>query len=137
MSKLVFKEIQFEKDISYITPTWEEMGQLIFELGKQILKTKRGYDWLVSIAKGGWTWSRTLADYLDTDNLASVKAKLYTGIGQTAPKLTLEQDLPGSVNVKNKKILLFDDVTDSGKTFVEVKKYLLKLGAPLPLFQTK
>lgn len=52
------------KEIDYIAPTWEQMGELIFELGKQILKTKNKYDWIISIAKGGWTWSRALADYL-------------------------------------------------------------------------
>jgi len=103
MSKLRFEEVNFREDISYIAPSWEEMGKLIFELGKQILKSERKYDWLISIAKGGWTWSRTLADFLDTDNLASVKAKLYSGIGQTAPELILEQSLPVSVIVKNKK----------------------------------
>lgn len=112
----------------YIAPSWEQMGKLIFELGKQIIKTDRKYDWIISIAKGGWTWSRTLADYLDMDNVASVKAKLYENIGKTK-LFSLEQELPAAVDIKGKKILLFDDVADSGKTFVTVKNYLIKKGS--------
>lgn len=105
------------------------MGELIFELGKQILKSEKKYDWIISIAKGGWTWSRSLADYLDMDNLASVKAKLYIGVGQTSQSLVLEQTLPESVDIKSKNILVFDDVADSGKTLAAVRDYLLEAGA--------
>lgn len=114
--------------INYIAPSWEQMGKLIFELGKQIIKTGKKYDWIISIAKGGWTWSRTLADYLNMDNVASVKAKLYTDIGKRQ-LFSLEQELPAAVNIKDKKVLLFDDVTDSGKTLKKVKDYLIKKGA--------
>lgn len=113
----------------YIAPSWKQMGNLIFELGKQILKSTKKYDWIISIAKGGWTWSRTLADYLNMDNLASVKAKLYIGVGQTSQSLILEQTLPESVDIKNKNILVFDDVADSGKTLAAVRDYLLEAGA--------
>lgn len=125
MRKLVFKTINFD-GISYIAPNWEEMGKVVFLLGKQILETKKEYDWLISIAKGGWTWGRTLADYLNIDNLTSIKAKLYRGMDQTNKALALEQTLPKEVNIKNKKILLFDDVADSGKTLKTIKGYLLK-----------
>lgn len=122
------KQVRFE-GAEYIAPSWEQMGKLVFELGKQILGTGQKFDWLISIAKGGWTWSRTLADYLRLDSMASVKAKLYKGIDQTSATLILEQTLPGSVNVRNKNILLFDDVADTGKTLAAVYNYLLEAGA--------
>jgi len=117
------------KGTNYIAPSWEKMGKLIFKLGKQIIKSGSKYDWIISIAKGGWTWSRTLADYLEMDSIASVKAKLYQGVGKAAQTLTLEQTLPKSVNIKGKRILLFDDVADSGKTLAAVRDYLLEAGA--------
>lgn len=120
------KKISVE-GIDYIAPSWEQMGKLIFELGKQILKTQTKFDWIISIAKGGWTWSRTLADFLDMDNMTSVKVKLYKDIGKKQ-QISLEQELPTSVDIKEKKILLFDDVSDSGKTFVKVRDYLTQRG---------
>lgn len=122
-----FAEHRFEKSI-YIVPSWEQMGEAVFLLSKKILQSGKIYDWIISIAKGGWTWSRTLADYLDMDNLASVKAKLYEDIGKTK-LFSLEQELPAAVDIKGKRILLFDDVSDSGKTFVAVKDYLIKRGS--------
>lgn len=121
------KQVSFDKT-RYIAPTWKQMGKLIFDLGKQILKTNQRYDWLISIAKGGWTWSRTLADYLDMDNMASVKAKLYEDIGKTK-LFELEQALPAAVDITGKEVLLFDDVADSGKTLSAVRDYLIEAGA--------
>lgn len=125
---MLLKQTKINK-IEYIAPSWKQMGELIFELGKQIIKSEKKYDWIISIAKGGWTWSRSLADYLDMDNLASVKAKLYTDIGQTSQSLILEQALPETVDIKDKNILIFDDVADSGKTLAAVKDYLIEAGA--------
>lgn len=125
---MAIKQVKIN-NIEYLAPNWKQMGQLIFELGKQILKSGKKYDWIISIAKGGWTWSRSLADYLQTDNLASVKTKLYIGVGQTSQSLILEQTLPESVDIKNQNILIFDDVADSGKTLAAVRDYLLEAGA--------
>lgn len=122
-----FVEHKIGKEV-YIVPSWEQMGQAVFLLSKQILQTNKIYDWIISIAKGGWTWSRSLADYLDMDNLASVKAKLYEDIGKTK-QFGLEQELPATVDIKGERILLFDDVADSGKTLAAVRDYLLEAGA--------
>lgn len=123
------KEHNFNKDISYIAPNWEEMGKLIFELGKEILGSGKKYDLIVSIAKGGWTWTRTLADILGLEDICSVKTKLYQGIGIRSEELIFEQELPIAISIEGKDILLHDDVADSGKTLLAVKKYLEKKGA--------
>lgn len=121
-----FAEHKFSEEV-YIVPSWEQMGQAIFLLAKKILKSNQKFDWLISIAKGGWTWTRSLADYLNMDNVASVKAKLYTGIVK-GKLFSLEQELPQTVDTAGKKILLFDDVSDSGVTFLKVKDYLTQKG---------
>lgn len=108
----------------YIAPSWQQMGKLVFKLGKSIIQQKQHYDWLISIAKGGWTWSRSLADILQIDSVASIKTKLYGDIAKQNHRLIMEQPLPAGVKVRNKSILLFDDVADSGKTLSVVRAYL-------------
>lgn len=112
---------------SFIAPSWEEMGTLSFSLAKQILEANFSYDRIVAIAKGGWTWARDLADLLKVSEVGSIQAKLYTSIGQKAAKLTITQGLP--IKIAGEKILLFDDVADSGETFRAVKDYILQQGA--------
>lgn len=118
-------ETKFDSQ-SFIAPSWEEMGLLSFSLAKQILEANFSYDRIVAIAKGGWTWARDLADLLKVSEVASIQAKLYTSIGQKAANLTITQGLP--IKIAGEKILLFDDVADSGETFKAVKDYLLKQG---------
>lgn len=115
----------------YIAPNWEVMGKLVFELGISILKSQKNYDWIIIVARGGWTWGRSLADCLEINSTASIKAKLYKGINQTSETISLEQTLPKEVDIKNKKVLLFDDVADTGKTLKMIKQHLLENGAKL------
>lgn len=119
-------ETKFESQ-SFIAPSWEEMGTLSFSLAKQILESNFSYDRIVAVAKGGWTWARDLADLLKVLEVASIQAKLYTSIGQKGAQLTITQGLP--IKIVGEKILLFDDVADSGETFKAVKDYILKQGA--------
>jgi uncharacterized protein len=123
-----FKPINFKNDkISYIAPSWEQMGTLTFNLALQILKSQKKFDRLITLAKGGWTWSRTLADYLKIENMASIQIQFYTDIGKTKDKSTIIQSLPLCIN--KEKILLFDDISDTGNSLITAQKYLNLCGA--------
>jgi uncharacterized protein len=124
-----FKEVSFD-GVNYIAPNWEEMGQLIFDLSKEIIESKSSkvdYDWVIAIAKGGWTWARTLVDYLGIDNLSSIQLQFYSGIGKTEDKPLLKQPL--QVEVSDCKVLVFDDVADGGHTLLEAVKHIKNKGA--------
>jgi uncharacterized protein len=119
-----FKEVSFD-GVNYIAPTWQEMGELIFSLSKDIIESKPSrvdYDWVIAIAKGGWTWARTLVDYLGMDNLSSIHLQFYSGIGKTEDKPFIKQPL--QVDVSDCKVLIFDDVADGGHTLLEAIKHL-------------
>lgn len=124
-----FKEVSFD-GVDYIAPTWEEMGELIFMLSKEIIGKSSGkveYDWVIALAKGGWTWARTLADFLEIDNLSSIHLQFYSGIGKTDDKPKIKQPL--QVVVTGCKVLIFDDVADGGHTLKEAIKHLKEKGA--------
>ncbi len=125
---MIFKKISFNGGKTFfIAPTWEQLGHLCFKLAKRINLAGRKYDKIVVIANGGLTWSRALADYLNIDNIDPVRVRLYRGINHTFKKPEILQNL--SSGVKKEKILLFDDVADSGQTLDFVKELLLKQGA--------
>lgn len=128
-----FKTAEFD-GVKYVAPSWQEMGELVFELFKKIEVSGKKFDRVVALAKGGWTWARTLVDYLKIEELDSVRIKFYFGIEEKVndPKIVV----PLSVKVGGENVLVFDDVADSGKTLRVAKEHLLDEGAKEVEFAT-
>ncbi len=96
----------------YVAPTWNELEQLTLAVAEQITQAGRPVDVIVTLAKGGWPMTRSLADFLQIDEIASIGVKFYSGINEKLPQPNVYQDLP--IDVAGKNVLLFDDVSDSG-----------------------
>jgi len=125
-----FDHIVFDNDpAQYITPSWQDLDQLSFELAKQVIGSGEKFDLVVALAKGAWPMSRALVDYLAMSNLVSLGIRFYSGINQRLKEPEVYQDLP--VRVNGKKILLFDDVADTGESLIFASDYLLEQGAAL------
>jgi uncharacterized protein len=122
---LDLKEVKI-KGVSYVSPSWEQMGELIFLLGKKIFDSGHSFDRVVALAKGGWTWARTIVDILEVPNLSSTRLVSYSDINQCG-KIKITQPLSDSI--EDERILIFDDVIDSGETILRAKEYLNLLGA--------
>jgi len=125
---MTFKEITFESDkAKYITPSWDDLDELTLLVSQEVIKSKVKFDLIVALAKGAWPMSRSFLDYTNIQELASLGVKFYSGINERLQKPDIYQDVPTSV--KNKKILVFDDVADTGESLLFTKEYLLKQGA--------
>ena len=128
-NKILFKKTQFLKETwSYIAPTWEEMGQICLDLGVEINSSGKKFDTLITLAKGGWTWARTMADILRVFELSSFKLSFYDpaypGIKLSKPML----EIPLSIPLFKKRVILFDDVNDSGESLKYALNYLGHFG---------
>lgn len=121
----VLKENIFD-NISYVAPTWDQMGDLTFLLAKKILDSGQSFDRVVALAKGGWTWARTIVDLLQVPQLSSTRLKSYCNVNECG-QVKVTQPLSDSVDGEN--VLIFDDVVDSGETLIKAKEYLSLLGA--------
>jgi hypoxanthine phosphoribosyltransferase len=127
--KILFKKTQFLQETwSYIAPTWEEMGQICLDLGVEILENSKKFDTLITLAKGGWTWARTMADILQVFELSSFKLSFYDSMtpGKKLEKPLLE--IPLTIPLARKKVILFDDVNDSGQSLKYALEYLKHFG---------
>ena len=68
-----FKVIKFPGEkTTFIAPTWDEMNQLAFEVSQKIIKDKKKFDRIVTLAKGGWPMTRSMVDFLSVDKVASI-----------------------------------------------------------------
>lgn len=71
-------------------------------------------DMIIGISRGGLVPARIMSDILGVREVAIIGIRFYSGIGKTDERPAITQDI--NVDVKGKKILLVDDVSDSGKS---------------------
>ena len=108
-------------------PTWNQIYQMLLNLADKIRKNGFKPDIIVGVSRGGWPPARVLSDLLDNPNLANVRAEFYIGVAETKGEPVLTQ--PVSMNVEDKKVLVVDEVADTGKSLKLVKEHLLNSGA--------
>ncbi|MEN8253552.1 MAG: phosphoribosyltransferase [Patescibacteria group bacterium] len=107
--------------------SFDELGGLVFNLAEKIIAKNREYDRLVAPAKGGLTFARSLVDLLKIPDVSSIKIEFYTDIATTNATPIITQSLP--VNIKGERVLIYDDLIDSGETLELASKYLKQAGA--------
>ena len=95
-----------------------------FALAKKIEDSKQKIDLIVAIARGGMTVAQILSDFLSLP-VATFTVSSYKDLRQ---EKSSEISFHVGGDLKNKRILLVDDVSDTGKTFERGIQYLNKLG---------
>ncbi len=116
-----FQKLDFE------IPSWEQIHRLVLSISKDIEKSDFKPDIIVGISRGGWIPARIISDFLGNPQLANVSVEFYERFGKTKSKPTITQ--PISVSVADKKILLVDDVADTGQSLKLVETHLKSNGA--------
>ena len=111
----------------YEAPSWDQIYEFCIQVANQIRRSSYKPDLLVAISRGGWIPGRILSDLLENPNIATIKVEYYIGIYKTRARPRITQPLP--IEVKGKRILLVDDIADSGKSLKLVKKHLFDQGA--------
>ena len=113
--------------LQFEIPTWDQIYTMLLNMAEKIRLEKFTPDVIVGVSRGGWPPARVLSDLLDNPNLANVRAEFYLGVAETKGEPTLTQ--PVSVPVVLKKVLIVDEVADTGKSLRLVKEHIEKQGA--------
>jgi hypoxanthine phosphoribosyltransferase len=103
----------------------EEAYELAYQLAQKILKSDYLPDVVVAIARGGFPPARYVCDFLDLSELASTRIKHYEAGARKNEKTDLKNPL--NAEVKDRNILVVDDVNDTGKTLEVAVKYIESL----------
>lgn len=96
--------------------TWELFGEASRELASEIAADCYEPDLLVAVARGGLIPAGALGYALDVKDLHVLNIEFYTGIGTTLPEPVLLPPVPDYHGMSGKKVLICDDVADSGRT---------------------
>ena len=114
-------------EIEYHITTWKEIVKKIYILCDKIKESGFQPDVLVSILRGGAPVTALLSDCLGVTNIASIRIMLYKGIAKPDEEAQILQPL--AIDVRGKKVLIVDDVADTGKTLIVAKNHVADKGA--------
>jgi len=82
-------------------------------------------DLIVAIGRGGYVPARMVADFLLFNDLTSMKIEHYTRAADMQEEARIK--FPISVDISGKKVLIVDDVTDTGETLCLAVDYVQSL----------
>ncbi len=108
--------------VQFDAPSWSQIYEMLLDLADKIKESGFKPDIIVAVSRGGWLPARVLSDILDNPNLASVRVEFYQGIAEPRTEPNLTQKV--STEVADRKILIVDEVTDSGRSLKLVKEHL-------------
>jgi len=108
-------------------PSWDQIYGLLLKLAEAVRKSEFEPDLIVGVSRGGWIPARIMSDLLENPKLANVTAEFYVGLAETKNEPIITQ--PVSVSVKAKRVLVVDDLADTGESLKLVNSHLKKYGA--------
>jgi hypothetical protein len=113
--------------LEFEVPKWNQIYEMLLNLAEKIRKNNFKPDIIVGVSRGGWPPARVLSDLMGNPNLANVRAEFYLGVAETKDEPVLTQ--PVSMRVTGKKVLVVDEVADTGKSLKLVKEHIIEQGA--------
>ena len=104
--------------------TWQTFGDATRELSQAIAESGYRPDVILTIARGGLLAASAIAYGLSVKNIAVINVEYYTGINERLDfPVVLPQPLDG-LDLSSSRMLIVDDVNDTGNTLKAVHDYL-------------
>ncbi len=117
-----------EKEYTCRIYNWEDAYGLAEKVAGKISRDKFLPDRIIGITRGGWVPSMMLSDLLEVKDLLSVRVEHWGVTGEKDAKAVLKYPL--QTDLSGKKVLLVDDLTDTGDSIAvaleEIKKHNLE-----------
>ena len=107
--------------------SWDQIYGLLLNLSEAVRKSGFEADLIVGVSRGGLIPTRIMSDLLENPSLANVTAEFYVGVAETKQEPSITQ--PVSASVDGKKVLVVDDLADTGKSLKLVTSHLKSRGA--------
>ena len=108
---------------------WHEFGEASRELAAQVHQSGFVPDMVVAIARGGLLLAGSVAYALDVKSCGAINVEFYTGVDLRLDEPVLLSPMLDTPSVAGQRVLLVDDVSDSGRTLAMVLELLLSAQA--------
>jgi hypoxanthine phosphoribosyltransferase len=105
------------------TLTWADFGRACRELAVRIDADGFRPDIILAIARGGLFPAGALGYALDVKNLHVINVEFYTGVDQRLAMPVVLPPVPKPIALSGSRVLIADDVADTGATLRLVKDF--------------
>ncbi len=114
------------ENLHFLHLSWDDVQRLTETVAGKI--TASGYkpDIVVAVSRGGFDPARILCDQLAIRRLASVQVEAYDGMVKRPEPVVI---LPVNADLRGKRVLMADDVSDSGASLLVAREHLVERGA--------
>lgn len=103
--------------------TWDLFGTASRELARAVADSGFRPDLILSIARGGLFVAGALGYALDVKNLHVMNVEFYTGVDERLDLPVMLPPVPNAVDLAGAKVLVADDVADTGATLKLVRDF--------------
>ncbi len=105
------------------TLTWADFGTAVRDLAQQVADDFEP-EMVLSIARGGLLIGGALGYALGIKNTYTMNVEFYTGVDERLEVPRILPPAPDFVDLRHAKILIADDVADTGKTLESVQEFV-------------
>jgi len=106
--------------------TWNTFFRDILDLCRIIIDKGYPADTIVAISRGGLVVSRIVSDIMNISDIMVVAVKAYEDIAKPRKDVVIVSGLNG--DIEGRRVLLVDDIVDTGSTLEVTLKYLKEQG---------
>src|SRR5437762_13730335 len=103
--------------------TWADLGEGARALAQAVADDGYHPDIILGIARGGLLIAGALGYALDVKNTFTMNVEFYTGIDERLEMPMLLPPIPDLVDFRETRVLIADDVADTGATLALVKDF--------------
>jgi len=103
--------------------TWADLGTSTRRLGEAVAADGYDPDMILSIARGGLLVGAALGYALSVKNVYTMNVEYYTGVDERLEVPRILPPAPDFVDLHDARILIADDVADTGHTLAAVKQF--------------
>lgn len=108
---------------------WLEFGDASRHLARDVAFSDFDPEVVIAIARGGLLLAGAIAYALDVKSCGALNVEFYSGVNQRLPAPIMLPPMLDEPSLANKRVLLVDDVSDSGRTMAMVVALLGAAGA--------
>jgi uncharacterized protein len=103
--------------------TWAQLGEGARELAQAVVDDGWTPDIVLAIARGGLLVAGALGYALDVKNTFTMNVEFYTGVDERLDMPMILPPVPELVDLDEARVLIADDVADTGRTLALVKDF--------------